>query len=606
MITLSRSRRGWSSTMIACGVALATLAGMSRVSAQGPAPVGSAPSAAASVTKPPPAKPTPAAIAESKKKLASGQKLLKAKKWSEAQAELESSYELNPTVPALRGVAEAQEGAGKLSKAYATWERLLANHGKQLLGHERNAIDKHLKELAQKTGWLSLSVSQPGAAISIDGEPRGVAPVDAPIRLDAGEHRVRVTAPLHQPFEQVVNVAAGQSTALDAKLTLEVVTGTVLVREASGKPTKVVVDGVEVGTTPWDGNLAPGTYKIALVGEGLASAPRDVEIKLGDKLDVSLEAKALVGHLKIAAPEGAAVLIDGEKVGTGQVEKDLEPGEYDIEVQAAGFNKYESTVTIVAGKSIVEKPVLAPVVVAPVKPAEDPYAGVYGRLALHGFVGLRDGSDQSPACGDLPMTCDVGKPLGGGLGFQLGYAFGVVGIELSTAFAYDQSKTTHEFTGQPGDPGVGTSPTGALTGAYARKDSYEYTSFGALGGLGLRLTSRGESVRVTGSAGVGAIYRTTQLHRVSLDDQWDPHASAVAPALSFDLGLLFGATPGLKLSLGVMARVELGPELRVGAEPSIETANGEGRPALVTRGEQVLRTGAQIYVGPTLGLQFGH
>jgi serine/threonine protein kinase len=55
-----------------------------------------------------------------------------------------------------------------------------------------------------------------GARVEVDGEDRGEAPV--PLELPVGEHRVRVTAPGHYPWQTTIDVAAGANAAVKAEL----------------------------------------------------------------------------------------------------------------------------------------------------------------------------------------------------------------------------------------------------------------------------------------------------------------------------------------------------------------------------------------------------
>jgi len=55
-----------------------------------------------------------------------------------------------------------------------------------------------------------------GARVEVDGEDRGEAPV--PLDLPVGEHRVRVTAPAHHPWQTTIDVKAGANAAVTAEL----------------------------------------------------------------------------------------------------------------------------------------------------------------------------------------------------------------------------------------------------------------------------------------------------------------------------------------------------------------------------------------------------
>ncbi|MEX1368087.1 MAG: PEGA domain-containing protein, partial [Nannocystaceae bacterium] len=55
-----------------------------------------------------------------------------------------------------------------------------------------------------------------GARVAVDGEDRGEAPVE--LELPLGEHRVRITAPGHHPWESTIDVIPGANPAVRAEL----------------------------------------------------------------------------------------------------------------------------------------------------------------------------------------------------------------------------------------------------------------------------------------------------------------------------------------------------------------------------------------------------
>lgn len=70
---------------------------------------------------------------------------------------------------------------------------------------------------AVTTGQLTVEPSVPNAAVSVDGNARGLGPVTLP--LPPGEHRVEVRAAGHAPWTRAVQVQAGGASRLSASLT---------------------------------------------------------------------------------------------------------------------------------------------------------------------------------------------------------------------------------------------------------------------------------------------------------------------------------------------------------------------------------------------------
>lgn len=72
-----------------------------------------------------------------------------------------------------------------------------------------------------KTGKVRISSSVPRSTVSVDGKPRGYAPLE--VELDAGGHQIEVSAPKHEPRRDELLIVAGQTRDVDVTLTKIVV-----------------------------------------------------------------------------------------------------------------------------------------------------------------------------------------------------------------------------------------------------------------------------------------------------------------------------------------------------------------------------------------------
>jgi Cys-rich repeat protein len=122
-----------------------------------------------------------------------------------------------------------------------------------------------------KTGKVRINSPVPRATVSIDGQPRGPAPIE--VELSGGGHQIEVSAPDYQTHRGDLNVTAGQTR--DVNISLD----KVIVAKA-GKPwykkwyivapVSAVVVGGGIGTylfvtatpDPITGTLSPGAGKI--------------------------------------------------------------------------------------------------------------------------------------------------------------------------------------------------------------------------------------------------------------------------------------------------------------------------------------------------------
>lgn len=94
----------------------------------------------------------------------------------------------------LRSDAELTEGARDLIHYVLT-------------GQQRDAM-----------GYARIEASEPGALVTIDGEMRGVTPLQTPVRLLAGRHRITVSKNGFIPIEGAIELEAGKEVVFEAKL----------------------------------------------------------------------------------------------------------------------------------------------------------------------------------------------------------------------------------------------------------------------------------------------------------------------------------------------------------------------------------------------------
>jgi formylglycine-generating enzyme required for sulfatase activity len=164
-----------------------------------------------------------------------------------------------------------------------------------------------------------------GAAVLVDGAPRGTTPL-ADVELTPGTHRVELAAERYLPEVVELEVeGGGERQTLAATLTPDWATVS-LATEPPGAT--LLVDGVEVGTTPAAVDVMSGEHEIEarLAGHNawsdkivvLANQPLalpDVKLALAD------------GRLELAStPSEASVSVDGEFRGRTPLSLRLAPG----------------------------------------------------------------------------------------------------------------------------------------------------------------------------------------------------------------------------------------------------------------------------------------
>src|SRR5204863_2166684 len=91
----------------------------------------------------------------------------------------------------LYNIAQALVLLGRYTEAVATFERYLEQGGANVEQQRRTEVESSISRAREHTGTIELSIDTDGALVSIDDKPAGRSPLPAPIRVDAGAHRLR-------------------------------------------------------------------------------------------------------------------------------------------------------------------------------------------------------------------------------------------------------------------------------------------------------------------------------------------------------------------------------------------------------------------------------
>lgn len=547
--------------------------------------------------------------AEAKRRFGVGLKLFNEGAYEAAASEFAQSYKLGGRHTALRNLAQSYRELKRFGEAYSAFSRLLSTHAAQLKPAEKAEYARVLGELKLLTGALLVTTSE-GAEIFIDGRKIGVAPLDAPERVNAGGRKVRVTKPGFEPSEQEVPLGSDESRTVQVELQAEIVTGRLVVRERKGAEVRVLIDGQDMGPAPWEGDLPPGPHGVELRGPKASAPKQTIDVVLKARAELVIDAIATTGKLRVtAAPASATITVDGNPVGLGVWEGDLEAGPHQIVTSAPGHTTHTSTIDVVAGQTIVREvmlPSFAPAgAPANAAPTGDPYKGIYVRWLLlpawrlGGTPSLRP-SPVSPA-GKYGGSDNSTPYPAGATSLGVGYSFGFWSLEAVGAFAgqYGEVERTYDGSSTP-------QSTRVVDTSVAREEKYNYLTLGAFGGIGGRLTSPTQLIRFTFGTAFGVSYKDFQVNRDITGDissTASGGAGYVAPGFLFDAGILLGSTPGVTFSLGAVCWLDFaGDNLAVLDSEKVQTKNGTLK---LAGNVPVAESGPNVFIGPAIGLQFG-
>ncbi len=506
---------------------------------------------------------------EAKRHFTVGNDLYRDGRFQDAAVEFDASYRLGGRPSALRNGADCRRQLNEYADAYEAYQVLLARHRSQLGAAERAAVQKAIDELDALTGLLSVSATEDGAEIVVDDRVLARTPLATKLRLSIGSHRVVVRKAGLVSFESAdLTLISKQTVTVDAKLVPEVVTGHLSVREDGARDVHVFVDDADKGPAPWEGDVAPGPHKLQASGMRFAAEPRTVTVERGQRTDVTLTARPVLGRLHVSVqPESAKIRIDEDKIGVGSWDDSRAVRNVVVE---RGETAQQDISLAGASESATE------------------YVGFYW-----GVDAISPGIVYSPDpwVGLAPVQAERSSPPGAGLAVRAGHNFGVFSAELVGAFFWESW-------------GAKNVPFGSSAGA---TNNYSLDTFNGFVGPGARATSRATSLRWTCGAALGIAIRSFSLDRPPESylniPEFSRTAGYVDPAILLDAGILLGGSPGVKLRAAFVGWMDFRlKNVVVGPDTSAPVSAMYSAP----NQSYLLTPNAQIFLGVMLGAQFGH
>jgi hypothetical protein len=267
-----------------------------------------------------------------------------------AFAEFLRSRQIFPTRGNTQNAAVCLRELGRYDEALDMLEALL----REFPGSPADVrlVATEIERLRPRVGSIDVRVVEPGATVLVDGRVRGETPMSAPLRVKAGAHVVRLYKDGFVPFEKQFDVAGESSARVVGELTPLTRFGRLRVVERSGRALPVIVDGITVGASPWEGNLDAGHHVVLLRGgddeeRAEGTQPVAIVIKREEPSTLTLDAVSLDAAMRIEPlPGGATVALDGVTLGDGAWEGSLPSGSHRVEVALVGYVPYKRDIAL--------------------------------------------------------------------------------------------------------------------------------------------------------------------------------------------------------------------------------------------------------------------
>jgi hypothetical protein len=222
-----------------------------------------------------------------------------------ARVKFFAAYELSHDPRLLWNVAVCEKGQRHYAKVVVLVKKYLDSAGDVLSADDRKDAQDLLSAIESFTVDLSISVNEPDAQISIDGESVGSSPLPGPLTVDIGTRQIELQKPGFVPFSQSLPVGGNKQAVLNVKLEREVHEGELSV---TAPPTAAIfLDSKQVGVGHFASKLASGGHTLRVQAPGFRPYQSEVVVQDREKrgVDVTLEAIAPSAPLAAEqAPEG--------------------------------------------------------------------------------------------------------------------------------------------------------------------------------------------------------------------------------------------------------------------------------------------------------------
>lgn len=570
--------------------------------------------AVATETAPAAGQATPPAPGAAAVEVVAADKAAHAKDWAGALAHYQAALQETPSAHTQLGEADALYQLARLGEAFDAYSEAQRLYGPKLSPADKTLVTARLKELAAKTGALSVHVVDAGADVQIDGKSFGLSPVAVLLRVPVGSHAVRVVKAGFLPFSLDSDVTPDGKAVVDVPpLVRQPSQGHLVVHAPGAESLRVIIDGVDLGATPWEGDVSAGPHEIAGRSSTSAASAQMVNVNVGDRIAVDLVTAATAAHLQMRTSDGKGqVYLDGVAKGDGAFIGDVSPGPHTIVITRDGYERYEKTLTLAERETWAETVTLKAANVAgpSAQLAERAIEGIYGGFGVTGAFGVGgQGTDLETRCDNLgASSCDTPGPIGGGAFGYVGWTWDPVGFEFVLAGSGDTTQQTAHF-------GTGAAAASPLSQP-PRDEKFTFARFGGMGAIRVRATLQGHLLRGTIAAGVGFSYkklvmerRTTATDGTNRQDGYVPDdgVAYVSPAISIEAALHVRVTPTIALAVGLEMwgdNASIWGSNSVPAASRTLAADNQVPVVLPTPGYH-LAIGPQVFLGPFLGMQFG-
>ncbi len=269
------------------------------------------------------------------------------KNFEGALSEFDRAYGLSKDPRLLFNMAIAERDLQRYARALGHLSQELTEGDATLSPDEKRTAEGVREGLKKFTAPLTVTSSEAGATVSVDGREAGKTPLKEPLVVDVGERSITVSKAGFADNTQRINISGGTAASLSFPLEVSEKRGKLVVRAQGAPVATVFVDGLERGPTPFEGEVTAGKHTIEIRAKGfvIESRTETIEFKSTQVMDVTLRPEQ--GKVRVETDKSDnAISIDGQPTGTGVWEGFLPPGGHQLVVTHDGMETYSGDLAV--------------------------------------------------------------------------------------------------------------------------------------------------------------------------------------------------------------------------------------------------------------------
>jgi tetratricopeptide (TPR) repeat protein len=226
--------------------------------------------------------------AEATKHFKIGNILLENGEFDAASEAFERSVKLNPDKDNLYNLAKCYEVTHRYTEALSLFERILNEFDDALDFEIHDEVSSRISALNASVARLKVESAPAGASIRIDGVTVGNSPLQEPLVLMPGDHKLEVSLEGYETVAHQVNLVAGAQKDVLITLQFSKATLSILSNEAGAA---IWLNGRNIGVTPLAQPLLldAGVYRVLLQKAGFGAAEEEINLSAGGENTVRID-----------------------------------------------------------------------------------------------------------------------------------------------------------------------------------------------------------------------------------------------------------------------------------------------------------------------------